>query len=146
MDFPDWVQEYLAACAQRMLSPQAANDTDLRKILPRIMGFPAKRGRGNLLNPDGDTWLYLDAAAKFAREIATGAKPKAALRSAFEVLDPEFADIDDKTLISHIKKNFEMQHTPTPRTNAEWKRAISSWAVSAIGPLVKRYREISPPD
>jgi hypothetical protein len=42
---------------------------------------------------------------------------------AFEYLDAKVADrIDEKTLLSHIKKFFDMPNTP--RTNAEWKQAI----------------------
>ena len=90
IEFPAWAREYLAECAQRMLSPAAAEVSDLRKVLPAIMGFATSRDRGNLLNPDGDAWRYLDVAARFAREIATGAKPSDALSNAsgFLMLSP----------------------------------------------------------
>jgi hypothetical protein len=141
--FPDWVCQYLAECAERMLSPDAAKASDLRKVLPQIMGFPRKRGRGNPLEPDGNEQQYMLAASKFAREIANGAKPTVALRSAFERLDKKMPDRnDDKTLQSHIKKYFGISHAP--RTNAEWKRAIDAWMIEVFGPFAKEYREISP--
>jgi hypothetical protein len=131
--FPDWVCKYLAECATRMLSPQAEDASDLRKILPEIMGFSSTKGRGRYpLAPDDDNWRYLGAAMRFAVEIFKGAQPTAALSSAFDVLDFEVADrMDDKTLRNHIKKFFGM--TVAPRTNAAWEQALRDYATSAFG-------------
>jgi hypothetical protein len=140
IEFPNWVREYLAKCAQRMSSPDAAAASDLRKVLPRIMGFPAKRGRGHLLDLGAED--YATSAMKFAIEIERGARPTQALRSAFEALDAEIADrMDDKTLQSHIKNFFGIPKAP--RTNIEWKRAIRAWFENVFGPFVAEYREIS---
>ena len=51
-DFPDWVLSYLAQCAERMIPPpDAARERDLRKVLPKIFGFP-KNSRGQDLMMD----------------------------------------------------------------------------------------------
>jgi hypothetical protein len=143
IELPDWVYHYLAECAQRMLSPVSVNAGDLRKVLPQIMGFPQKLGRGHPLEPEGSTWQYLGAAIRFAIEIERGAKPTAALKSAFDALDRKHVDkVDDKTLQRHIKAIFEIRDAP--RTNRGWQRAIRAWYVAAFGPFEKEYREISP--
>jgi hypothetical protein len=50
---PHWVLVYLAQSAGRMLSMKAQQTSDLRKVLPWVLGFPNKRGPGNLLDPVG---------------------------------------------------------------------------------------------
>lgn len=143
IEFPDWVREYLAECAQRMLSPDSAVQSDLRKVLPRIMGFPPKRGRGNPLDlGKREADQFAIPAMKFAIEIEKGAKPTAALRTAFEFLNAEVADrMDEKTFLSHIKKHFDMR--TAPRTNAEWKLAIQGWFKEVFGPFMDEFRDIS---
>ena len=37
--FPTWVVDYLAQCAERMLSNKARQSNDVRKILPSVLGF-----------------------------------------------------------------------------------------------------------
>jgi hypothetical protein len=49
--------------------------------------------------------------------------------------------MDEKTLLSHIKKHFGMPNAP--RTNAEWKQAIRGWFEEAFGPFIDEFREIS---
>ena len=142
IEFPDWVRKYLAECAQRMLSPDAAEQSDLRKVLPGIMGFPPKRGRGNPLDLGKNEDQFSIPAMRFAIEIEKGARPTVALRTAFESLDAKVADrMDEKTLLSHIKKHFGMPNAP--RTNAEWKQAIRGWFEEAFGPFIDEFREIS---
>jgi hypothetical protein len=40
---PTWVLAYLAQCAGRMLSEKARQTSDLRMVLPWVLGFPKKR-------------------------------------------------------------------------------------------------------
>src|SRR5262245_55042816 len=51
---PDDVWFYLTDVARCMTSEEARRSSDLRKILPEIMGFPKKGrpGPGRLLDPD----------------------------------------------------------------------------------------------
>jgi len=50
---PPAVMDYLADVAARMSSPEARAAKDLHKVLPSILGFPAKGpGPGRLLDPD----------------------------------------------------------------------------------------------
>ena len=74
IEFPEWVSQYLAGCAQRMMSSNAAAQSDLRKVLPQILGFPRKRGRGNLLDMGKSVTHYNIPAIRFAIEIERGVK------------------------------------------------------------------------
>ena len=140
-EFPNWVCRYLGGCAKKMMSAEAVAASDLRKVLPGIMGFSLKRGRGNLLKPHGEYLRYLDAAIRFGQEILKGARPKTALGSAFETLDVNASDqMDEKTLQSHIKKFFGVRNAP--RTNAEWQEAIGLALSRTLDPLVRGFREI----
>jgi hypothetical protein len=123
--YPDWVTDYLGDVAQRMKSDYATAATDLRAVLPRIMGFSAKQpGPGRPLDPsDEDDALLL--AGWFAIEIVDrGQKPTEALRKAAERLPPEVADRDEKTLWRWLMKVVDLKRRP--RTNAEWRAALRS--------------------
>lgn len=128
LDFPDWVKTYLARCAARMTSPDAARARDLRKALPGILGFPQNsRGRGaNPLNPGGMNDArrdeYAEMATRFLRAIEGGAEPTAALAIARGEGDPE---TDDRTVLRHIKRLLGV--TGNPRTKAEWRAALRRW-------------------
>jgi hypothetical protein len=133
-ELPPWVFDYLAGCATRMLSEDASQSKDFRKILPRVMGFPAKVGRGHHpLRPDGDNYEYSAAAWTFAAAILKGAKPQAALQKAADALLKGLSKIDDKTLRSHIVEYFGM--TNAPRTNAEWEQAIRAHWLEHYAPF-----------
>jgi hypothetical protein len=143
-ELPDWVRAYLASCALRMVSEDAVQASDLRKILPEVLGFPRKkRGPGNLLRPEGDGVEYMVQAMVFAVEIEKGAKPSVALHTASESLGKKVADrIDDKTLLNKIKTFFGLKNAT--RTNADWKRDIRAWSAKTFEPLAKEFRETSP--
>jgi hypothetical protein len=121
--FPDWVMEYLGDVAQRMTSDDAAAATDLRAVLPGIMGFPAKPGPGHpLTRPKNDEVLL---AGWFAIEIVVnGLEPTEALRKAAERLPPEAADRDEKTLWRWLMKAVDLKRRPS--TNAQWRAALRS--------------------
>jgi hypothetical protein len=141
VEYPSWVYQYLADCARRMLSDDAVETSDLRKTLPTTMGFSLERGRGHPLNPERVGKKYFFCALIFGFRISKGATPKEALKSAFEVLDRDVADkMDDKTLLSHIKKIFGLSHAP--RTSAEWKRVIYPWMIVNFSAFVPENREI----
>jgi hypothetical protein len=121
--FPDWVTDYLGDVAQRMTSDDAAAATDLRAVLPGIMGFPAKPGPGHPLTRDKDEALLL--AGRFAIEIVErGLEPTEALREAAKLLPPEVADRDEKTLWRWLMKEVDLKRRPS--TNAEWRAALRS--------------------
>src|SRR5690349_5804825 len=84
---PIWIRKYLQDCADRIHSPEVESCSDIRKILPKVFGFSAKRGQTNLLRPEGvlstEKLLF---AARFARRIADNRSPPDALRDATEVL------------------------------------------------------------
>jgi hypothetical protein len=99
--FPEWLLSYLGGCADRILSEQAAEARDLRKVLPWALGFPnlfdpsqRKPGPGNLLNPYGpDRSMF---ALRFAIRIEEGEKPLAALRNAYNEAFDETNDTADE--------------------------------------------------
>jgi hypothetical protein len=143
-DFPDWVRDYLLACARQMISPKSARAKDLRAVLPSILGFPpAKRGPGHLLQPYGDSKEgdYMVLATAFAVEIGKGEKPSDALANALNGLPPTiFSRLDNKDnglLMKHITECFGMQKRP--RSNAGWRRVIHVWIDLTFGPFLKKY-------
>jgi hypothetical protein len=143
LELPDWVRAYLASCARRMLSEDTVGASDLRKILPEVLGFPRKkRGPGNLLRPEGDSVEYMVQAMVFAVEIEKCAKPLVALHTASQSLGKKVADrIDDKTLLNKIKTFFRLKNAT--RTNADWKRDIRA-RMKTFLLLEKEFRETSP--
>src|ERR1700738_2867756 len=142
-ELPDWVRAYLASCARRMVSEDAVQKSDLRKILPGVLGFPQKkRGPGHLLRPEGDGVEYMVQAMVFAVEIEKGAKRLVALHTASQSLGKKVADrIDDKTLLNKIKTFFDLKNAT--RTNADWKRDIRA-RMKTFELLEKEFRESSP--
>jgi hypothetical protein len=144
IDYPDWVRDYLAECAQRMVSASAAETSDVRKVLPRIMGFPSKRGPGNPLKPERKEDQYFDAALCFMGEIAKGSSPSMAVQTAFETLDPKVADkMDHRTLRSHIKRFFGA--TGSLRRWGDWRDALLAHG-EAMRALAQKFRETTPRD
>jgi hypothetical protein len=135
MPLRDWIISYLADVAERMTSDDARASTDLRAILPGIMGFSTKPGPGRLLNPDDDPDDKLLFAIRFAIEIEKGKKPSQALRDAStNVLSADlrvddrtllrWSNADDRTLRGWVKKVLYLPPQNAPRTNAEWKAVL----------------------
>jgi hypothetical protein len=113
--YANWIRQYLAGCAKRMFDASEAKKFDLRRALPKVLGFTMKRGPGNLLRPDADNKRYMAAAARFMRGIREGKNPRVALHGAFEVLDAETSDgLDDSTLLRHIMRSFGTKTAPEP--------------------------------
>jgi hypothetical protein len=127
--FPEWVVDYLGGVAQRMTSADTRAATDVRKVLPKIMGFPAKPGPGRPLDPDGgkpEDALLL--AVLFAAELEFDKRltPSAALRKAAAHADlpVDVASRDDRTLLRWVMQAAGLEHKP--RTNADLRAALRS--------------------
>ena len=120
--YPDWLRAYLGDCANRMTSPEAAaGGHDLRKALPRIFGFPNKRGPGNLLNPTEGAERQCDFAYKFAFRVSKGEKLTPAMRDAcIEAFGGTMAEADEKTLRRWLCRVFGLKEWPTDQT--QWKK------------------------
>jgi hypothetical protein len=148
--YPDWVTDYLGDVAQRMKSDYATAATDLRAVLPGIMGFSAKQpGPGRPLDPGGGNDDARLLAGWFAIEIVDrGLAPTEALRKAAERLPPEAADRDEKTLWRWLMKEVDLKRRP--RTNAEWRATLRSryGALQAfvLLDIVQKYRRDSGSD
>jgi hypothetical protein len=141
--FPTWVVNYLADCANRMLSEKAKQSNDLRKILPSILGFPANRGPGRPLDPDRDPDDKLMFALHFAIEIEKGKKPSVARRQASTFLSQSRSDkIDDKTLQRWLKDEFDLESAP--RTITEWKSVMRAHYGSFYNLIQTRFRGTLP--
>jgi hypothetical protein len=142
-EIPRWVRDYLFSCADRMVADKTALAKDLGRTLPAVLGFQARRGRGNQLRPEGDFFVYWKPAAVFGKEILKGSRPSLALNAASELLDRKIADkIDNKTLLNHIKSFFGVKNAP--RTTAGWKEVINDWHAHLSDQLEKEIREFSP--
>lgn len=127
--FPPWISAYVDDCASRMTAPDATRG-DLRKALPKIVGFNMKPG-ANLLSPNGHDHDDDDLLAlRFAIEIvALGSTTEDALSNACATLNPVLSTRDSRTLLRRIKKFFGIKSTP--RTRAEWEAAIEPWFIEA---------------
>jgi hypothetical protein len=138
---PSWTQIYLRGCAQRMIeAAQLKDSSDLREMLPLVLGFRAKRGRGHPLRPYGDDNEYDLAAMKFAIAIEKGCKPTEALAYAARAFPQSVADeLDSKTLLRNIKNFFILKKTP--RSNTEWKQGIRSWYFESYASLEAQFRK-----
>jgi hypothetical protein len=121
---PDWVMAYLAVVAKLMMSEEARAVTDLRGVLPSIMGFPAKRGPGRPLDPDGGMDDAMHLAILFAIEIEGGHEPDEALFRASVQLPVEVADHDERTLWLWVMQAVGLERRP--KTKAEWRAALRS--------------------
>lgn len=121
-EFPGWVLDYLKQCAVRMRSPEARKHSDLRKMLPWVLGFPSKgkRGPGNPLDPDlGRPHLHF--VLQFSAYIYCGVDPTTALHEACnDVFEDD--DINDATLQRWVKKHYGLK--TWPRTFDEWREVI----------------------
>jgi hypothetical protein len=136
-ELPQWVLDYLAGCAERMVSREARKSAELRDILPRVLGFPARPGRGHHpLRPDNNA-EYETAAYVFAEAIDEGVKPSTALQKAANALPRGLLEIDEKTLRRRIMKQFGV--TSAPRTNADWKLALRAFRLEQ--PLYRFYED-----
>jgi hypothetical protein len=120
---PDWVNVYLAMVAERMTADSARTNPDLRKVLPKILGFPKKkRGPGRLLDPYSVPEDRMIFAVKFLCKLGQKREPRQALVEACSEMDADFADAaEEETLWSWILE--ELCLTKKPETNAEWHDA-----------------------
>jgi hypothetical protein len=140
---PTWVVDYLAECAERMLSEKARQSNDLRKLLPSVLGFPAKRGPGRPLDPDRDQDDKSIFAIRFAIEIEKGKKPSIARREATKYLPESRVDkIDDKTLQRWLREIFDLANTP--RSITEWKSVMRVYYGSFYNLIMAQFRETLP--
>jgi hypothetical protein len=123
--FPEWVLRYLDDCARRMIGPDRRTSSDTRELLPHIFGFELTGGRGQplkIIDEIGDKELL---AMAFARAILEGKSPKEARDYALNTLAGGKDDMDDTTVLDHLKKFFKMKHAP--RGNLAWKKIVVSY-------------------
>jgi hypothetical protein len=131
---PAWVSTYLTQCAGRMLSEKARRSSDLRKVLPWVFGFPKQSGRGNLLNPVNSRERLI-FGIKFGLLVLGGEDPVTARRNACNfAFDGKEAEVDDKTLQSWIREDFNLEKAP--KSAEQWKEAI----VKELLPLYERIK------
>jgi hypothetical protein len=119
---PAWVFTYLAQCAGRMLSEKARRPSDLRKVLPWVLGFPKQRGPGNPLDPVGGPERVL-FTLEFGIRVLCGEDPVTARRDACNaVFDGKEAEVDDKTLLRWTLEDFNLEKAP--KNTEQWQEVI----------------------
>lgn len=116
--FPDWINNYLAQCADRMQSKQAKRAGDARKALQWIFDFPkTKAGPGGLF--DQDRGLLKEVAKSifalnFAMRLYQGEDPVQARCNAgdevFGLINSN--TIDDRTLQRILLEQFQLKNLP----------------------------------
>jgi hypothetical protein len=120
--FPDWVSLYLTTVTNNMLSDEARQRSDLRKVLPRVLLFPKKkkRGPGRLLDPDAAPEDRIILTIKFLCKLAENneCEPGEALEEALHDMDVSVGDKSDKTHWTWLTE--ELGLTEIPQTSAEW--------------------------
>ena len=106
-----------------MVSEKSRKTSDLRKVLPRIFGFPKKKhGPGKLLDPFLST-KQLEFAVQFGILVLNGENPVTARRDAYiSVFDDTAADADDKTLMRWLFQNFDLKKAP--KDAEQWKEVV----------------------
>jgi hypothetical protein len=127
---PEWVIAYLAQCSKRMIFDE--RDTkDLRKVLPKVLGFPGrargtkKSGPGKLLKP-GPPEDKFSFTTKFVNHVMQGDDPETARDNACNDMSPEFADkYDDKALVQILINTMGLVETPL--TPNQWKTRVYRW-------------------
>jgi hypothetical protein len=119
---PAWVSTYLAQCAGRMLSEKARQPSDLRKVLPWVLGFPKQRGPGNPLDPVGSPERLL-FCLEFGYRVLRSQDPVTARRDACNaVFDSKKAEVDDKTLLRWTLEDFNLEKAP--KNTEQWQEVI----------------------
>jgi hypothetical protein len=141
LPLPIWLIAYLSQCSGRMLSDKAIQASDLRKILPWILGFPNKRGPGRPLNPYRSP-LRLVFAIKFGILVLNGENPVTARRSACNfAFDSKAADVDDKTLMRWVLEDFNLKKAP--ENSEEWQEVAHNFLLAVFFVGRAETRELS---
>jgi hypothetical protein len=130
---PPEITTYLGGVAARMEGAKQASD--LRAVLPKIMGFPAKekKGPGKPLDPDDDLGVDSDdirLAILFATELSRGRRVSKALENATAKLPAHFGSLDERSLKKRIAKAACLEIMPS--TAAEWQAELHSCFVGVM--------------
>jgi hypothetical protein len=147
LPFPDWVCMYLGTVANVMLSDEVRQCSDLRKVLPHVLGFPKRTsGPGRLLDPnprDPKLEDRADFALKFISKLEQNheCEPTEAFEEAQREMDTSVADMDDKTLWRWLTE--ELHLTRKPKTNAEWRAAGRALHIPFVDLIEKAHRDLA---
>jgi hypothetical protein len=120
---PGWVIAYLARCSKRMIIDKR-DASDLRAVLPQVLGFPKKKpGPGKLLQPGPDE-DKISFTREFVNYILQGDDPKTARKEACNhTFSRKVADkVDDKTLVHWLVDTMGL--VKTPQNAKQWKTAV----------------------
>jgi hypothetical protein len=139
--FPDWVINYLAQCAERMCngrmqSERAKRTDDVGKMFLWIFGFPKKKpGPGGLLDPDDELLKEAQKGAfalNFIIRLWQGEDPVQARGNAGNEFFPAK---DDKTLQRYLREQLRLKKLP--RTIDEWAPEITPTTLLRIATKVR---------
>jgi hypothetical protein len=115
--FPDWLNNYLAQCSERVQSQRAKTAREVRDVLPWILGFDGLHQRGNAL--DIYRYSYKTAfALAFAMRLDKGdTPPEARLKACNQIFLAKDTNIDDRTLQRWLLEVFGLKKAP-----ADWRK------------------------
>jgi hypothetical protein len=107
-----------------------ADTSDLRKVLPKVLGFPKRKkpGPGKLLKPDiaGDNKRSF--TRKFINYVLQGMDPKTARDNAWNDMSRKFADKhNDNTLVQILVDTLGLKTTPL--TARQWETVAYLFAM-----------------
>jgi len=122
---PSWLAAYLVQCSERMLSEKAEQASDLREILPWVLGFPAKRAKKRFHDKISlKMWKF---ATEFGVRILRDEDPVTARHNACNAaFDSKDDDVDDKTLKRWPLQAFLLKKAP--KGARQWKEIVLRFA------------------
>ena len=122
---PSWLAAYLVQCSERMLSEKAEQASDLREILPWVLGFPAKRAKKRFHDKISlKMWKF---ATEFGVRILRDEDPVTARHNACNAaFDSKDDDVDDKTLKRWLLQAFLLKKAP--KGARQWKEIVLRFA------------------
>ena len=126
---PPWLASYLFQCSERIEKAEQASD--LRGVLPWVLGFPTKRTKKCLsdkVSPRTRTWKFV---TEFGVRILQDEDPVAARRNACnDAFDGKDTNVDDKTLMRWLLSAFHLKKAP--KDARRWKEIVRRFAAVMI--------------
>lgn len=123
---PEWVNDYLRTCAQRVLDARFdRSKVGVRELLPEIFGFTSGRGPGHLAAARKQIEQEQYAIA-FAIQIWRGKDPVEARAGAAAAVGGSTAANADRNRRRWLEDIFKIEGD-APKDTAAWQRYLRTW-------------------